>query len=75
MYEIWPISNFILGYTLDLRWHPVRFLMASGVGVTICSDDPGFWDYDKLSLDFAYAIIGWQLDLRDIKKYRIYILI
>jgi adenosine deaminase CECR1 len=51
-YEVSPISNFILGYTLDLRWHPARFLMANGVEVTISSDGPSFWDYTALTLDF-----------------------
>ena len=58
----------ILSYTLDMRWHPIRYLMANGVGVTLSSDDPSFWGYDKLSLDFAYAVVGWQLDLKDIKQ-------
>jgi adenosine deaminase CECR1 len=67
-FEICPISNFILGYTLDLRWHPIKMLMNRGVAVTINSDDPTFWDYQDLSLDFTYAYIAWQLDLKDLKQ-------
>lgn len=70
-YEICPISNFILGYTLDMRWHPVRTLMASGIAVTLNSDDPTFWGYNGLSLDFTYAFLAWQLDLKDIKQMAI----
>lgn len=29
--EMCPLSNFVLGYTLDLRMHPCRFLLAQGV--------------------------------------------
>mmetsp|Transcript_26888 Transcript_26888/g.23737 ORF Transcript_26888/g.23737 Transcript_26888/m.23737 type:complete len:378 (-) Transcript_26888:44-1177(-) len=70
-YEICPISNFILGYTLDMRWHPARQLMAQGVPVTISSDDPTFWKYQGISLDFTYAYLAWQLDLKDVKQLAI----
>jgi len=70
-YEICPISNFILGYTLDMRWHPVRYLMSKGVAVTISSDDPVFWDYQGIDLDFTYAFLAWQLDLKDVKQLAI----
>jgi len=29
--EVCPLSNFVLGYTLDLRTHPARYLIANGV--------------------------------------------
>lgn len=67
-YEICPISNFILGYTLDMRWHPARQLMAEGVAITISSDDPTFWGYQGIALDFTYAFLAWQLDLKDVKQ-------
>lgn len=70
-YEICPISNFILGYTLDMRWHPARILMANGIAVTISSDDPTFWNYQGLALDFTYAAVAWQLDLKDVKQLAI----
>lgn len=28
-----PVSNWVLGYVLDLRWHPLRFLVNRGVKV------------------------------------------
>lgn len=70
-YEICPISNFVLGYTLDFRWHPIRSLMAKGISVTLSSDDPSFWDYNGLTLDFTYAFLGWELDLKDLKQLAI----
>ncbi|CAI2366365.1 unnamed protein product [Moneuplotes crassus] len=66
--EICPISNLVLGYILDMRWHPIRTLMNKGVSVTISSDDPTLFGYDNLSLDFTYGIIAWQLDLKDLKQ-------
>ena len=43
--EACPLSNMVLGYTLDLRNHPVRYLLHHGVQVSISSDDPGFFNY------------------------------
>jgi adenosine deaminase len=54
-----------------MRLHPVRQMMTNGLAVTISSDDPTFWDYQGLSLDFAYAFLGWQLDLKDLKQLAI----
>jgi len=69
--EVCPISNFILGYTLDLRCHPARGFLHAGLPVAICSDDPGFWGYDGLTLDYVYAFLAWDLDLADLKQLAI----
>jgi len=45
--------------------------MSKGIAVTISSDDPSFWDYNGLSLDFTYAFLGWQLELKDLKQLAI----
>ena len=45
--------------------------MKKGIAVTINSDDPTFWGYDNLSLDFTYGFVAWQLDLKDIKQLAI----
>lgn len=45
--------------------------MKKGVAVTISSDDPTFWDYSDLSLDFTYGFTAWQLDLKDVKQLAI----
>ena len=50
--ELCPISNLILAYTLDLRWHPGKFLLQKGVPVSLSADDPGFWEIKGLTLDY-----------------------
>lgn len=42
--------------------------MAKGIQVSISSDDPGFFDYQGVTLDFAYVTMAWELDIRDLKK-------
>ena len=66
--ESCPLSNMVLGYTLDLRNHPIRWLMHHGLQVSISSDDPGFFNYEGVTLDYAYVALGWELDLMDLKK-------
>jgi len=66
--ECCPCSNYILGYVLDMRCHPVRGLLHQGVPVSISPDDPGFWDYEGVNLDYVYAYMAWELNLSDLKK-------
>ena len=66
--ECCPISNKVLCYQNDLRLHPVRSLLASGVQVSISSDDHGFWHARGVTLDYLVAYLEWDLDLSDIKK-------
>ncbi len=66
--EACPLSNMVLGYTKDLRVHPVRFMMHHGLQVSISSDDPGFFHYSGVTLDFVYVTLAWELDLLDLKK-------
>ncbi len=61
----------ILSYVKDIKTHPIRGLMASGVAVSISSDDPGFFDYDGVTLDYVYAFMAWDLSLGDLKKLQI----
>jgi adenosine deaminase CECR1 len=58
----------VLGYTLDLRSHPIRDLMYKGLQFSISSDDPCFFDYEGVNLDYCYAVMAWELTLRDLKK-------
>lgn len=58
----------VLGYTRDLRQHPIRDLTYRGVQWSISSDDPGFFDYEGVTLDYCYATLAWELTLRDLKK-------
>lgn len=66
--ECCPVSNKVLGQVLDVRCHPVRTLMQMGVPVTINSDDPGFWGYEGVTLDYVYAFLAWDLSLGELKK-------
>lgn len=69
--EICPLSNMILGYVLDLRWHPGRSLMNRGVPITISADDPGFWGTEGVSLDYAYIALAWELSIKELKQLAI----
>lgn len=66
--EACPLSNMVLGYTLDMRNHPVRYMMHHGLQVSISSDDPGFFHYSGVTLDFIYVTLAWELDIWDLKK-------
>jgi adenosine deaminase CECR1 len=66
--EACPLSNMVLGYTKDLRSHPVNYLMTRGVQFSINSDDPCFFDYEGVTLDYVYATMAWTLTIRDLKK-------
>lgn len=62
------MSNFVLGYVLDLRCHPARNFLHQGISVSISSDDPGFMGYDGVTLDYLYCFLSWDLDIADLKK-------
>lgn len=66
--ECCPVSNFVLGYCLDMRNHPVRGFLHAGIPVSISPDDPGFMSYHGVTLDYVYAFLAWDLDLDDLKK-------
>lgn len=36
--------------------------------MSISPDDPGFFDYEGVTLDYVYAFLAWELDLADLKK-------
>jgi len=66
--EVCPLSNMVLGYTKDLRTHPVSYMLSRGVQASISSDDPGLFGYEGVTLDYVYATGAWELDLRDLKQ-------
>lgn len=66
--ECCPVSNFLLGYVLDMRCHPARSFLHSGLPVSISPDDPGFMGYEGVTLDYVYAYLSWDLDIADLKK-------
>lgn len=43
-------------------------MLHKGLQASISSDDPGFFGYEGVTLDYLYAYIAWDLDIRDIKK-------
>ena len=63
------MSNLLLGYTTDLRNHPVRYMLAKGIQASISSDDPGFFGYEGVTFDYLMTYIAWDLNIRDIKKF------
>eukprot|EP00997_Jenningsia_sp_PLL12_P009918 NODE_699_length_1501_cov_91.829890_g577_i0.p1 GENE.NODE_699_length_1501_cov_91.829890_g577_i0~~NODE_699_length_1501_cov_91.829890_g577_i0.p1 ORF type:complete len:188 (-),score=41.06 NODE_699_length_1501_cov_91.829890_g577_i0:40-603(-) len=66
--ECCPVSNRLLGYTPDLRNHPVRFMLNRGLQISVSSDDPCFFGYDGVTLDYLMLVLAWELDMRDLKK-------
>ena len=66
--ECCPVSNFVLGYVLDMRNHPARGFLHQGLPVSINPDDPGFMGYEGVTLDYLYAFLSWDLDIADLKK-------
>ncbi len=59
----------VLGYTKDLRQHPVSYLIRRGIQASISSDDPGLFGYQGVTLDYVYATGAWDLNLRDLKQF------
>ena len=66
--EACPVSNLLLGYTTDLRNHPVRYMLSKGIQASISSDDPGFFGYEGVTMDYVVAFAAWELSIRDLKK-------
>ena len=58
----------VLGYTKDLRTHPISYLMSRGVQFSISSDDPGLFGYEGVTLDYVYGMCAWTLSIRDLKQ-------
>jgi len=58
----------VLGYSKDLRTHPMKAMFSWGVQASINSDDPGLFGYEGVTLDYVYAVAAWELTIRDLKK-------
>lgn len=60
--ESCPVSNEMLRLTGSISSHPVPALLARGVPVALCNDDPAILGHDTngLSHDFWQALQGWQ---------------
>ena len=60
--ETCPISNEVLRLTSSIKAHPVPALLARGVSVALCNDDPAILGTGKngLTHDFWQALQGWE---------------
>lgn len=43
-------------------------MLAKGLQASISSDDPGFFGYEGVTMDYLMAYVAWDLSLRDLKK-------
>lgn len=60
--EACPISNEVLRLTGSIMSHPLPALLAKGVPVALCNDDPAILGHGKngLTHDFWQALQGWD---------------
>ncbi len=60
--ESCPISNEVLRLTSSIMSHPLPALLARGVPVALCNDDPAILGQDTngMSHDFWQALQGWE---------------
>lgn len=60
--ESCPISNEVLRLTSSIMSHPLPALLARGVPVALCNDDPAILGQDTngMTHDFWQALQGWQ---------------
>lgn len=60
--EVCPISNELLRLTSSIKSHPVPALIARGVDVALCNDDPAILGHgmNGLAHDFWQALQGWD---------------
>ncbi|KAL9596687.1 MAG: hypothetical protein Q9219_005646 [cf. Caloplaca sp. 3 TL-2023] len=60
--EACPISNEVLRLTSSIKAHPLPALLARGVSVALCNDDPAVLGVGKngLTHDFWQALQGWD---------------
>ncbi len=60
--EACPISNEVLRLTSSIKSHPLPALLARGVSVALCNDDPAVLGVGKngLTHDFWQALQGWD---------------
>ncbi|KAI4131929.1 MAG: hypothetical protein LQ338_001011 [Usnochroma carphineum] len=60
--EACPISNEMLRLTSSIKSHPLPALLARGVSVALCNDDPAILGVGRngLTHDFWQALQGWE---------------
>ncbi|EGD84897.1 hypothetical protein H112_08614 [Trichophyton rubrum D6] len=62
MVECCPISNEVLRFTSSIMSHPLPALLARGVAVSLCNDDPSMLGHGKngLTHDFCQVLNGLE---------------
>lgn len=58
--EVCPISNELLRLTSTVLTHPLPSLLANGLPVALCSDDPCIFGNSGLSHDFFQVLVGYE---------------
>lgn len=43
-------------------------MLCKGLQATINSHNPGMYGYEGVTLDYLYAFLSWDLDLKDLKQ-------
>ena len=66
--EVCPISNYRLGYAVDVRLHPGLIYLEQDLPVVICSDDGLFLTGAPLTDDYYTVILSWDLGIAEIKE-------
>ena len=63
-----PLSNQIMNYVGDLRYHPLKTFLNYGLKVSINSDDDGIFETSFLTWDFFVCAVSMEFNLFDFKK-------
>jgi len=43
-------------------------MLHKGMQISISSDDPGFFGYEGVTMDYVMAACAWEMGIKDIKK-------
>lgn len=41
--------------------------MNEGIKISVSNDDPGFFGYDGVTLDYLALVLSWDLGLKELK--------
>lgn len=51
-----------------MRSHPIRFMMANGLQISLNSGHPGILGHHDVSLDYLAVFVAWDFGLKDLKQ-------
>ena len=43
-------------------------MLSKGIQASISSNDPGFFGYEGVTMDYLASYVAWELSIRDLKK-------